>query len=542
MNAPHRPRALLSVSDKTGIVELARALARAGVELVSTGGTASLLRGEGLDVTDVAEVTGQPELMDGRLKTLHPRVFGGLLARPSIASDLLALDMLGSARFHLVVVNLYPFRATIAQPGCTPGEAIEQIDIGGPSMIRAAAKNHRHVAVVVDPADYDQIADAASSDGGFRGLDRFALAAKAFRHTAAYDSIIAQYLTEHVSAPDDEHADFPEQLTITLDKVNDLRYGENPHQPAAFYALPTAGAGTLADAEQHQGKELSYNNIADVDAAIDILREFDEPAAVIVKHVNPCGVATGATALDAWHRALAADPISAFGGIVACNREVDGPVAEALCEIFLEVVIAPGYTDDALEVLARKPNLRVLEGADAGHSDDEAMGGGAAATVVATRAPVRAPGLAVSTVSGGMLVQHADAHRLEIAQLEVVTDVHPTQEQLDDLLFAWRVVKHVTSNAIVLAADGRTLGIGAGQMNRVGSARIAIDAAGAAAIGSALASDAFFPMPDSIELAARAGITSIVQPGGSRRDADVIAACDDAGIAMVFTNVRHFRH
>jgi phosphoribosylaminoimidazolecarboxamide formyltransferase/IMP cyclohydrolase len=512
------PRALLSVSDKTGIVELARELAAAGIELVSTGGTATTLREAGLDVLDAADVTGQPEVMGGRVKTMHPRIMGGMLARRDVDGDMDALIELGGAPIDWVIVNLYPFRDTIARPGVTPPEAIEQIDIGGPTLVRSAAKNHAHVVVAVDPTDYPRIARAAAGAEPLELEDRARLAAKAFRHTAAYDAVIADYLSAQAGET------FPETLTITLDKVQDLRYGENPHQPAAFYAHPVdTGIGTLVDAAQHQGKELSYNNIADADAALAIVREFDAPAAVIVKHVNPCGVATGADALEAWTSALAADPVSAFGGIVALNRPVDAQLAHQLCTVFLEVVIAPGYDEDALRVLATKENLRVLE------LDVDGPGSVDARHVA-------------STVSGGMLLQQADVGQLTREQLDVVTKSAPTDEQLEDLLFGWRVVKHVSSNAVVLAGGGRTLGIGAGQMNRVGAAKIAIEAAGDQARGSVLASDAFFPMPDSIELAASAGITAIIQPGGSKRDPEVVAACDRLGISMVFTGVRHFRH
>ena len=510
-------RALLSVSDKTGIVDLARGLADAGVELVSTGGTAALLREAGLECLDVSEVTGQPEVMGGRVKTIHPRVHGGLLARRDVPSDMVALAELGGAPIDWVVVNLYPFRETIARPGVTDAEAIEQIDIGGPAMIRAAAKNHAHVTVAVEPADYPRLVRAASGEEPLGDRERTAFAAKAFRHVAAYDAVIAEHLTGIAGE------DFPEQLTITLDKVQDLRYGENPHQPAAFYARSGGTRGSLVDAVQHQGKELSYNNIADADAALAIAREFDAPAAVVVKHVNPCGIATGATALEAWHAALSADPVSAFGGIVALNRPVDVELAAALCELFLEVVIAPGYDVAALELFATKPNLRVLE-------------------LDVVQVPGGAERPDASTVSGGMLVQQRDVRMIAPTELQVVTRVVPTAAQREDLEFGWRVVKHVTSNAVVLAGEGRTYGIGAGQMNRVGAAKLAIEAAGDKARGSVLASDAFFPMPDSIGLAAEAGIAAIIQPGGSRRDDDVIAACDAAGIAMVFTGVRHFRH
>jgi phosphoribosylaminoimidazolecarboxamide formyltransferase/IMP cyclohydrolase len=516
-------RALISVSDKTGIVDLARVLATAGVELVSTGGTAATLRDAGLDVVDVAQLTGQPEVMGGRVKTLHPRIHGGLLARRDVPADLAELEQLGGRPIDLVVVNLYPFRATIEQSGVTPEQAIEQVDIGGPTMLRAAAKNHAHVAVVVDPADYPRIGAAIGSDAGIDARERTALAAKAFRHVAAYDAVVAQYLTELGGEP------FPEQLTITLDKVQDLRYGENPHQGAAFYADGIGRGSGLAGARQLQGKELSYNNLADADAALAIVAEFDEPAAAIVKHVNPCGVAIGETVLDAWTRAHDADPISAFGGIVACNRIVDAALAAQLAEIFLEVVLAPGYEPAALELLAARENLRVLEVEPATSANASPAG---------TRSTARS----ASTVAGGMLLQHQDVHHLERTALQIVTRATPTDEQLDDLLLGWHVVKHVMSNAVVLTSGGATVGIGAGQMNRVGAARIAIEAAGGSVRGSVLASDAFFPMPDSIELAADAGIAAIIQPGGSRRDADVIAACDAAGIAMAFTGIRHFRH
>ncbi len=509
-------RALLSVSDKTGIVELARKLQAAGLELVSTGGTYKTLVDAGLTVQEVAAVTGFPEMMDGRVKTLHPKIHGGLLALRDEPSHMAAAASQQIEMIDVVVVNLYPFAATIAKPGVTLEEAIENIDIGGPSMLRAAAKNHRFVTVLVDPADYDWVGERLAAGEALSDEERFALAAKVFRHTADYDARIAGFLTDKTGIV------FPDTMTLTFQKAQDLRYGENPHQRAAFYKSDQEVPGSLAGATQHQGKELSYNNIQDANAALELLYEFEEPTAVAVKHMNPCGVGTGHTVHEAYQRAYEADPVSIFGGIVALNREVDEALASQLAELFLEIVIAPFYTDAAFTVFAKKKNLRVLtirlpEGKD-----------------------VR--DFAVKSVRGGLLVQDLDQHEVKAEDLEVVTDRQPTDEEIRELLFAWKVVKHVKSNAIVLTKEGRTIGIGAGQMNRVGAAKIAAEQAGELAQGAVLASDAFFPMPDTVEVAAKSGVKAIIQPGGSIRDKDSIAEANRHGIAMVFTKVRHFKH
>ncbi|GAB6934665.1 bifunctional phosphoribosylaminoimidazolecarboxamide formyltransferase/IMP cyclohydrolase [Calditerricola yamamurae] len=508
-------RALISVSEKTGLIPFARELAALGVEIVSTGGTARVLREAGVPVTAISEVTGFPEILDGRVKTLHPRVHGAILAVRDNAEHRRQLAEHGIRPIDLVVVNLYPFRETIAKPGVTLAEAVEQIDIGGPCLVRAAAKNHAYVTVVTDAADYPLVLEQLKARGEVDPETRRRLAAKAFRHTAAYDAAVAQYLTEQTGEV------WPETFTLAVEKVQDLRYGENPHQQAAFYRTPDRRPGTLAAAEQLHGKELSYNNILDADAALALVQEFAEPAVVAVKHTNPCGVGTGETLLEAWRRAYEADPVSIFGGIIAANRPIDEETAQSMREVFLEIVIAPDFAPEALAVLKAKKNLRLLR-------------------VAIPDRPV--PERRLVSVAGGVLVQTRDVRELTEADLRVVTERVPTAEELRDLLFAWRVVKHVKSNAIVVAKDGQTLGVGAGQMNRVGAARIALAQAGEKAKGAVLASDAFFPMPDTVEEAAKAGVTAIIQPGGSIRDADSIAEANRYGIAMVFTGVRHFRH
>ena len=516
-------RALLSVSDKTGIVDLARSLADHGVELVSTGGTATALRDAGLTVRDVSDLTGFPEMMDGRVKTLHPMVHGGLLAVRDDAGHVASMREHGIGAIDLVVVNLYPFEATVAK-GADRDTIIENIDIGGPSMVRSAAKNHAHVAIVTDPADYALVA------GGSTALDdRKRLAAKAYAATAAYDSAIASWF-----AFADQGETFPDTLTLSFRRAQALRYGENPHQAASLYVPQRAAPGSLAAAEQVQGKELSYNNIADADAALELVAEFRDgpPTVVIVKHANPCGVATGATLAEAYAAALACDSVSAFGGIIAVNRALDGPTAEAITGIFTEVVVAPAADAAARAVFAAKKNLRLL--------------------LVGDLADPARPGMTMKTVAGGALLQSRDNGMLTDAMLRVVTRRQPTARELADCRFAWTVAKHVKSNAIVYAKDGATAGVGAGQMNRLESARIAAwkakDAADKAGwaeprtIGSAVASDAFFPFADGLLAAVEAGATAVIQPGGSIRDADVIAAADDAGLAMIFTGMRHFRH
>ena len=516
-------RALLSVSDKTGIVELAQALAQRGVELVSTGGTATILRAAGLAVRDIADLTGFPEMMDGRVKTLHPNVHGGLLARRDDPAHRAAADAHGIGMIDLVVVNLYPFAQTVTR-GAARDEVIENIDIGGPSMVRSAAKNHAHVAIVTDPADYPLVA------GGTTTLaDRKRLAAKAYALTAQYDATIAAWF-----AFADQGEMFPEAVAIPLRRDQELRYGENPHQRAALYLPAGPAVRGIAQAEQVQGKALSYNNYNDADAALELVAEFAAagPTCVIVKHANPCGVASADTLLDAYRAAFACDSVSAFGGIIAVNRRLDGATAEAIADIFTEVVVAPEADDDARAVFARKKNLRLL--------------------LTGAMPDAMRPGLTMKSIAGGFLLQSRDTGVLTDAELKVVTKRQPTPRELADCRFAWLVAKHVKSNAIVYARDGATAGIGAGQMNRLESARIAAwkarDAADKAGwetprtIGSAVASDAFFPFADGLLAAVEAGATAVIQPGGSIRDDEVIAAADAAGLAMVFTGMRHFRH
>jgi len=509
--------ALLSVSDKTGLVAFARQLIARGFHILSSGGTAKALEAEGIPVETVESYTGSPEVMDGRVKTLHPRVHGGILSRGERDAD--DLTRLGGRLIDLVVVNLYPFERTVAS-GAAHDVIVENIDIGGPSMVRSAAKNHARVTVVSDPADYDAVALSFLPDGSVPAALRAKLAAKAFAHTAAYDGAIAAYLSREEASPQ-----FPLYLTLPFVRAYPLRYGENPHQVGAFYAERGAPAGSLARAESvgSGGKELSFNNLVDVDAALDAVREFDAPAAVVVKHTNPCGVAVGESLHAAYLAARDADPVSAFGGIVALNRPVDAQTAELLAATFLECVVAPSFDEEALVRLRAKKNLRLL-----------ATGAALSATHEA---------LQYKRVGGGLVVQSRDASAAsEVAKAKVVTRRPPTHEELAALDFAWKVSKHVKSNAIVLARPGRTVGVGAGQMSRVISVQIAVEKAGEAARGSVLASDAFFPFPDGVELAIRAGVTAIAQPGGSVKDAEVIAAADAAGCAMVMTGVRHFRH
>ena len=522
MNTPIA-RALLSVSDKTGLVEFARGLADAGVALLSTGGTAKALAAAGLDVTEIDAYTGFPEMLDGRVKTLHPKVHAGILARRDSSEHAATLAAHGIPPIDLVVVNLYPFRETIARAGCTLAEAIENIDIGGPTLVRAAAKNYAGVGVVVDPDDYDALLhELKSNAGALTAATRFRLAQKAFSHTAAYDGAISNYLTAR-----DETGTarpFPDRFNWQGAKLQDLRYGENPHQQAAFYRDETPAGGTIAAARQLQGKELSYNNIADSDAAWECVKTFSQTACVIVKHANPCGAAVAATPLEAYRKALATDPTSAFGGIIAFNREVDAETADAVGAQFVEVLIAPSYTAEALERNAKKANVRVLK-------------------LALPMVPQRA--WDSKRVGGGMLIQTPDIDNLAVGELKVVTKKRPTAAQLNDLLFAWRVAWFVTSNAIVYCAGGATLGIGAGQMSRVDSTRIAAVKAANAGLslaGSVVASDAFFPFRDGLDVVADNGAIAVIQPGGSMRDAEVIAAADERGIAMVFTGIRHFRH
>ncbi|WP_025150169.1 bifunctional phosphoribosylaminoimidazolecarboxamide formyltransferase/IMP cyclohydrolase [Bacillus sp. H1a] len=510
-----KKRALVSVSDKTGVVEFVKGLLEQGIEVISTGGTKKLLEENGLQVIGISEVTGFPEIMDGRVKTLHPNIHGGLLAVRDNETHVAQMNELGIQAIDFVVVNLYPFKETIAKPDVTFADAIENIDIGGPTMIRSAAKNHKFVSVIVDPVDYDVVLAELKENGEVADETKRKLAAKVFRHTAAYDALISNYLTEQMGE------ESPETLTVTFEKKQDLRYGENPHQKATFYKAPFAATSSVAYAEQLHGKELSYNNINDADAALSIVKEFTEPAVVAVKHMNPCGVGVGADIHEAYIRAYEADPVSIFGGIIAANREIDKATAEKLHEIFLEIVIAPSFSQEALEVLQSKKNLRLL-------------------TVNIEKATTASKKL--TSVQGGLLVQEEDTLSLDESTISIPTKREPSEQEWKDLKLAWKVVKHVKSNAIVLAKDDMTIGVGAGQMNRVGSAKIAITQAGEKAQGSALASDAFFPMPDTVEEAAKAGITAIIQPGGSIRDEDSIKMADEYGIAMVFTGVRHFKH
>lgn len=509
-------RAIISVSDKTGVIDLARRLVSMGWEIVSSGGTASALAAEGIPVTAVSDVTGFPECLDGRVKTLHPAVHAGILARRDVPAHMEEIAKLGVAPVDLVVVNLYPFRQTVARPGVTWDEAVEQVDIGGPSLIRAAAKNHAAVTVVVAPVDYDRVLTEFERDGDTSVATRRELAARAFRHTAAYDAFIAGWFGGQLGVR------FPEQLTLTWDRQQELRYGENPHQAAALYVDPVPAAGSVTAARQLNGKELSFNNISDADAALACLAEFasDTPTVVAVKHGIPCGVGAGIDLVTAWRKARDGDPVSIYGGVVAVNGTVDSPLASEMAELFLEIILASGYTDDALDVLRRKKNLRVLQVVAVAPGQDE---------------------VALRDVRGGLLLQNRDALLLK-DEPRVVTVSRPTAEERADLLLAWRVVKHVRSNAIVLVKGGGTIGVGGGQTNRIWALQNAIRQATTPPLGAVLASDGFFPFADCVQAAAAAGIRAIIQPGGSVRDAESIAAADEAGIAMLFTDIRHFRH
>ena len=522
-------RALLSVSDKTGIVEFARALQARGVELLSTGGTARLLADAGLPVTEVSDYTGFPEMMDGRVKTLHPKVHGGILGRRGIDDGIMSQH--GISPIDLVAVNLYPFAATVAKPDCSLADAIENIDIGGPTMVRSAAKNHKDVTIVVNASDYDRVIDEMdSNDNSLSYATRFDLAIAAFEHTAAYDGMIANYFGTKVPSYgviDETSSDskFPRTINFQFIKKQDMRYGENAHQAAAFYVEADVKEASVSTATQLQGKALSYNNIADTDAALECVKQFIDPACVIVKHANPCGVALGDDILQAYDRAYKTDPTSAFGGIIAFNRELDAATAEAIVSRqFVEVIIAPAVTAEARDVVAKKANVRLLEcGFWTGKSE----------------------GVDVKRVNGGLLVQDRDQGMVSLRDLKVVSKRQPTEKELEELLFCWKVGKFVKSNAIVYTKNGQTIGIGAGQMSRVYSAKIAgIKAAdeGLEVEGSVMASDAFFPFRDGIDAAAEAGISCVIQPGGSMRDQEVIDAADEHGMVMVFTNMRHFRH
>ncbi|NLO89464.1 MAG: bifunctional phosphoribosylaminoimidazolecarboxamide formyltransferase/IMP cyclohydrolase [Clostridia bacterium] len=507
-------RALLSVSDKKGIVDFAQGLSSLGFEIVSTGGTYKVLEENGIKVTYVSEITEFPEILDGRVKTLHPKIHGGILAKRT-EKHLSELEANGIIPIDVVAVNLYPFKETVSKPGVTLEEAVENIDIGGPAMIRAAAKNFSYVLVVVNPDRYGEVLEKLKENKADEDY-RLELALEAFRHTAQYDGFIARYFSTLK-----EKDAFGKTFVVSGNLIQRLRYGENPHQKAAFYSDDTLGEGTVGGSEQHQGKELSFNNIIDLEAALSTVKEFEEPAAVIIKHTNPCGVALGMDLKDAYQRALEADPLSAYGGIVGLNREVDGETASKMIEIFLEAVIAPAYSPEALEVFSKKPNLRVLE---CGWWKDKEKG------------------YDIKKVSGGILVQDLDTEIAQPSQWKVLTKRKPDEEEIKDLMFAWKVVKHVKSNAIVVAKDCVSLGVGAGQMNRVGSASIALNQAKDKAEGAVLASDAFFPFKDTVELAAQFGIKAIIQPGGSIRDEESIEAADKYGIAMVFTGMRHFKH
>ncbi|MDW7650407.1 MAG: bifunctional phosphoribosylaminoimidazolecarboxamide formyltransferase/IMP cyclohydrolase [Bacillota bacterium] len=509
--------ALLSVSDKTGLVDFAKGLVEQSFTIISTGGTKKALADAGVPVKSVSEITGFPEILDGRVKTLHPKIHGGILARRDLDTHLEQMQEHGIGSIELVAVNLYPFAQTVAKPGATLEAAIENIDIGGPTMVRSAAKNFKHVAIVVNPARYDSIlAEMQKENGALSEATRFALAVEAFSHTAEYDAMISGWLYRKV----EDAPLFSETLVLPFTKVQDLRYGENPQQKAAFYREPNAGAGTVADAKQLHGKELSFNNINDLNAAWELVQEFSEPAAVAVKHANPCGVAVASDIYTAYQGAYDSDPVSIFGGIVAVNRTLDKKTAEKMSQIFLEVIIAPEYEEEALAVLTKKKDVRVLQ----------------------APIPVNREQFDVKKVSGGLLVQELDNEMVHSAGWGAVTTAKPTLQQIQDMMFGMKVVKHVKSNAIVLVKNGQTIGIGAGQMNRVGAARIAIEQAGEKAKDSVLASDAFFPFRDTVDEAAKAGVKGIVQPGGSLKDQESTQACNEHGIAMMMTGVRYFKH
>lgn len=510
-----KKRALLSVSDKSGILEFAQVLEEMNYEILSTGGTKRFLEENGVSITAVDEVTNFPEILGGRVKTLHPLVHGGLLAKHDDAQHQSEMAENGISPIDIVCVNLYPFRDTISKPDVTVDDAIENIDIGGPTMLRSAAKNHAYVTVIVDATDYERVATELRGQGATTPETRRRLAAKVFRHTAAYDSYISNYLT------DLSGEEFPDQLTLTYELQQSLRYGENPHQKAAFYRSPLGSDFSIASAEQLHGKEMSYNNIQDANAALQIIKEFELPAAVAVKHMNPCGVGTGETIADAFNKAYEADSTSIFGGIIALNREVDAETAQHLSQIFLEIIIAPAYSEEAIEILTQKKNIRLL--------------------TIPFDSTKRDKWNTV-TVEGGLLVQQPDTFGYDDADLQIATDRKPTEEEMKALKLGWSVVKHVKSNAIVVSDAEMTLGIGAGQMNRVGAAKIALEQAGERATGAIMASDAFFPMSDTVEAAAKAGIKAIIQPGGSKKDQESIDKANEYGIAMVFTGIRHFKH
>lgn len=507
-------RALISVSDKTGLVDFVRDLVGLGVKIISTGGTSKALKENGLPVSDISEITGFPEMLDGRVKTLHPVIHGGLLFLRNSPEHQATVKKHGIEPIDLVVVNLYPFAKTVAKPGVQLHEAIENIDIGGPSMIRSASKNYQSVGVIVDPADYGAVLEELKKNGELPAELKLKLAVKAFGHTASYDALIYDYLRRQQK----EVELLPDKVILPLEKIQQLRYGENPHQPAAYYSLKRAGK-TADPWQQLQGKELSFNNLVDLEAAWQIAKSFTEPTVAIIKHTNPCGTASAQDIATAYQKAFEADKVSAYGGIVGANREIDGKTAQAMKELFLEAVIAPGYSAEALDILKEKKNLRLV-----------------------TYQPAADEPFDYKKIAPGFLIQEVDRADLNENELKVVTKKAPTAKELEDLRFAWKVVKYVKSNAILIAKDKQTLGVGAGQMNRVGSVEISLKQAGAGARGAVLASDAYFPFKDSVELAQAAGISAIIQPGGSIRDAESIETCDKYGLAMVFTGIRHFKH
>ena len=511
-------RALISVSDKTGIVELAGELQKQGVEIISTGGTAKALATAGIKVINISDITGFPECLDGRVKTLHPKVHGGLLAIRGNEEHMRQIKELGIEPIDLVVINLYPFKQTILKGNVELEEAIENIDIGGPTMLRAAAKNYQDVVVVVDPSDYSKVLDEMKTSDEVSIKTKFKLAYKVFEHTSHYDTLIAKYLRDRLG-----EEFFPETLSLTFEKAQEMRYGENPHQKAVFYKEVGANIGCLTNSKQLHGKELSYNNINDANGALELLKEFDEPAAVIAKHANPCGVASAASMKDAYVRAYEADPVSAFGGIIAANREIDAATAEEISKVFYEIVIAPSFTEDALKILQMKKNIRLLQ-------------------LENISAKLPAGTYDMKKVAGGLLVQNYNNELVNMDEMKCVTDVKPNDEQMDDLLFAMKVVKHTKSNGIALAKANQSVGVGPGQTNRVMALKIAIEYGKDKTQGSVMASDAFFPFADCVETAHAAGIRAIIQPGGSIRDQESIDACNKYGIAMIFTGMRHFKH
>jgi phosphoribosylaminoimidazolecarboxamide formyltransferase/IMP cyclohydrolase len=511
-------RALISVSDKTGVIEFAKELSSLGYEIISTGGTAKAISDAGVNVINVSDITGFPECLDGRVKTLHPKIHAGILAMRDNAEHMDQLKQLDVQPIDIVAINLYPFKQTILKENVLLEEAIENIDIGGPTMIRAAAKNYQDVAVIVDPADYITVINELKEKNEVSKETKFKLAYKVFEHTSHYDTLIAKYLRDQIG-----EELFPETLSLTYEKVQDMRYGENPHQKAVFYKEVGHNVGCLTSAKQLHGKELSFNNINDTNGALDLLKEFEEPTVVAVKHANPCGVGSADNIYDAYMKAYEADPVSIFGGIVAANREIDAKTAEEINKIFVEIVIAPSFSEAALKILTQKKNIRILELKD-----------------ISAKFPTGT--FDMKKVGGGLLVQEIDNQLLNMDEIKYVTDRKPTEKEMEDLIFAWKLVKHTKSNAITLAKDKQSVGVGPGQANRVTAANIAINYAGDKAKGAVLASDAFFPFPDTVEAAAKAGITAIIQPGGSIKDQESIDACNKYGIAMIFTGMRHFKH